>query len=561
MREQPLIIVVGGLGNHDGAWRRLEAKLREQGISGDWHHHDTRGLRSLFRTARVRDLTLALIAEIDDLAQEYSRIILVGHSAGGMIIRDAYLFAAGAYPDHPQRREWWNKVESVLLFASINRGFRPYATTCWALGLALMKLISLQWLLLKPPSWFALGWLMELEKGSFVVTDLRLSWMRHFHERDDEHRPFVVQFLGDIDGVVAREDVRDTEAFANSYTVTIEGADHNNLFDPQAPPGTAGFARILQAFQNPDPRVSEPEQAQELAATGPGMVVFVLHGIRDGNSGWVTDIAEAIEQQCKADQVQHQPLNALSRCEPLRSEPPVLVDRSTYGWFSAIKFALPWVRRRNLSWFLDRYSYHVARNPDVKFHFVGHSNGTYILGTSLLEVPSLMFDRVYLAGSVLPREFPWKRMLARQVVTVANQCSSEDWPVGGLCRGLHLIGFRDVGTGGVDGFDELDDSAIQAQTLWFKGDHGKPLQRPNQPKIVSYLLSPNMVNPLLPAPTGVDLCQRPSFWFMVKMYGSALLVLVGVCALAFGAWWGFTHDHEGLVIIGILLLYFVLDTI
>ncbi|BCQ69973.1 hypothetical protein PEQA60_39630 [Pseudomonas sp. Eqa60] len=223
MRVEPLIVVVGGLGNHDGAWRRLEDRLREQGITGHWHHHDTRGVRNLFRAARVRDLSLELMAKIDALAPQYSRIILLGHSAGGMIVRDAYLLAAGAYLDQPSRGAWWSKVESVLLFASINRGFRPYATATWALGMALMKLVSLQWLLLKPPSWFTLGWLMELEKGSFFVTDLRLSWMRHFHERDDEHRPFVVQFLGDIDGVVAREDVRDTEAFANSYTVTIEG--------------------------------------------------------------------------------------------------------------------------------------------------------------------------------------------------------------------------------------------------------------------------------------------------------------------------------------------------
>lgn len=557
MHEHPLIIVVGGLGNHHAAWKRLEARLHDQGISGDWHHYDTQGVGSILRAGRVRDLTRELLANIDRLAGDYRRIILVGHSAGGMIVRDAYLLAAGAYPDQPSRREWWSKVESVLLFASINRGFRPYATATWALGMALMKLVSLQWLLLKPPSWFALGWLMELEKGSFFVTDLRLSWMRHFHELDGEHRPFVVQFLGDIDGVVAREDVRDTEAFANSYTVTIEGADHSNLFDPAAPPGAAGFVRILEVFRNPDPQLHEPEQAGELPATGPGRVVFVLHGIRDGNSGWVTDIAEAIEQQAKSDGQDKPPAATCSS-----HESPVLVDRSTYGWFSAIKFALPWVRRGNLAWFLDRYSYHVARNPDVQFHFVGHSNGTYILGTSLLEVSSLKFDRVYLAGSVLPREFPWRRMmLQRQVATVANQCSSEDWPVGGLCRGLHLIGFRDVGTGGVDGFDELQDLPTQTQTLWFKGDHGKPLQRPNQSKIVNYVLSPHIATPLLPAPTGADLCERPSFWFRARMYGFALLTALGVGVAFYGAWWGFTHDLEGLVIAGILLLYFVLNTI
>ena len=115
MRVEPLIVVVGGLGNHDGAWRRLEDRLREQGITGHWHHHDTRGVRNLFRAARVRDLSLELMAKIDALAPQYSRIILLGHSAGGMIVRDAYLLAAGAYLDQPSRGAWWS---NCLLYTS-----------------------------------------------------------------------------------------------------------------------------------------------------------------------------------------------------------------------------------------------------------------------------------------------------------------------------------------------------------------------------------------------------------------------------------------------------------
>lgn len=535
MPEETLIVVVGGLGNSDSAWRRLEVRLRENGIIGEWYCHQTSGLRTVFRGSTVRNITEELITKIDSRAQGRKRIILVGHSAGGMIVRDAYLLAAGAYPDHPNKLPWWDKVESILLFASINRGFRPYARTSWALGLAIMKLVSLQWLLLKPPLGFPLGWLMELERGSFFVTDLRLAWMRYFHERDDEYRPFVVQFIGDIDGVVAHEDVRDTEAFVNSYTVTINGADHFNLFDPDAPPAGNGFPEILKVFQNPEP--SDSKLAEALTDTGPERVIFILHGIRDGNSGWVTDIAEAIEKKCKE--------MGLS----------VSVDRSTYGWFSAIKFALPWVRRKNLPWFLDRYSYHVARNPNVRFHFIGHSNGTYILGTSLLKVSSLIFDRIYLAGSVLPREYPWKRIFAKnQVSTVANQCSSDDWPVGWLCRGLHWIGFRDVGTGGFDGFKDLK---AWEQTQWFKGNHGKPLQRPNQPNIVDYILSTKIESPLMPTPE--DLCSNPSLWFKTKMYLFSPILAMVILTLGAMAWYGWTHGYHNFVILFAALLYFIMD--
>lgn len=561
MGEQPLIIVVGGLGHFDGAWKRLEARLRKQGFVGDWHFHDTRSPQNLFRGARVRDLSLALIAKINHLAKDRRRIILVGHSAGGMVVRDAYLVAAGAYADDSQRLEWWNKVEAVLLFASLNRGYRPYASASWALGLALMKLVTLQWLFLTPPFSFALGWLMELEKGSFFVTDLRLAWMRHFHRRGQEHRPFVVQFLGDIDGVVAREDVRDTEAFANSYTVTIKGADHNNLFDPHAPPAAEGFTQILQVFQNPDPQARNPEQAQTLEVSGPRLVVFVLHGIRDGNSGWVTDLTEAIEQRCKDQEINRRQLENIEGADGAFMEPPVLVDRSTYGWFSAIKFALPWVRRSNLPWFLDRYSYHMARNPDVQFHFIGHSNGTYILGTSLLQVSSLKFERVYLAGCVLPREFAWQAMLPDRVATLVNQCSSEDWPVGGLCRGLQRIGFSDVGTGGVDGFDDLEGNPYSTQTRWFNGNHGKALQRPNQAQIVDYVLGQTTHSPLMPDPTGADWCPQPPARFMFRMQVCASLLAVISIVLVCLAGYGLAHHHEGLVMIAAVLLYFVLDTV
>ncbi|WP_085598608.1 MULTISPECIES: hypothetical protein [unclassified Pseudomonas] len=87
------------------------------------------------------------------------------------------------------------------------------------------------------------------------------------------------------------------------------------------------------------------------------------------------------------------------------------------------------------------------------------------------------------------------------------------------------------------------------------------MQRPNQSKIVEYLLAPATTDPLLPEPTGADLCHRPSFWFRLKMSGFALGLAVLVGLATYGAWWGFSHDHESLVILGILVLYFVLDTV
>jgi hypothetical protein len=93
-----------------------------------------------------------------------------------------------------------------------------------------------------------------------------------------------------------------------------------------------------------------------------------------------------------------------------------------------------------------------------------------------------------LAGSVLPADFRWDEMIKNgQVKRVASQCGSVDWPVGWLCRSLNMIFFKDVGTGGYDGFTYLN---AADQMKWFDGGHGSPLARRNQPYIAKYILAP-----------------------------------------------------------------------
>jgi hypothetical protein len=70
-----------------------------------------------------------------------------------------------------------------------------------------------------------------------------------------------------------------------------------------------------------------------------------------------------------------------------------------------LEFAIPWLREKKIRWFQDQYSSLLARYPRARFSFIGHSNGTYMLGHSLKRVPGMVFDRVTLVGSVLPREY------------------------------------------------------------------------------------------------------------------------------------------------------------
>ncbi|HSM81200.1 MAG TPA: hypothetical protein VLS96_05920 [Nodosilinea sp.] len=137
--------------------------------------------------------------------------------------------------------------------------------------------------------------------------------------------------------------------------------------------------------------------------------------------------------------------SARQQIDILKAPPLSSPLRSTYGYFSAFNFFFPWLRRQNIRWLQDKYSYRLALNPEAKFHFIGHSNGTYSLGESLKRVPAMQFGRIYLAGSVLPRDYPWQeRFDLDQVGQLRNDRSCWDWPVGLLCSGLRGIGMTDI---------------------------------------------------------------------------------------------------------------------
>jgi hypothetical protein len=90
----------------------------------------------------------------------------------------------------------------------------------------------------------------------------------------------------------------------------------------------------------------------------------------------------------------------------------------------------------------------------AEFSIVAHSNGTYMLGQSLLHTPGMRFITVVLAGSVLPQTFPWDQLAEHdQVIRVRNERANRDWPVAVLCSGLRGLQMRDVGTAGFAGFE------------------------------------------------------------------------------------------------------------
>ena len=107
----------------------------------------------------------------------------------------------------------------------------------------------------------------------------------------------------------------------------------------------------------------------------------------------------------------------------------------------------------------------------------------------------MRFDRVLLAGSVLPVGYDWRgRRETGQVRRIRNDRAARDIPVGVLCAGLRGLGMRDVGTAGVDGFHEWDDDA-KSEVYYYPGGHSAALSVDNLPRLVTFMLDGTVLEP------------------------------------------------------------------
>jgi predicted esterase len=435
MPPKRLVFVVPGLDGQERNWEPLLSRLRNEpglrdGTEALWEFwpHGLRG--SSFR--RVKPVALELQATINETFTAkgpFDDVILVGHSVGALLIREAYLRASNAY--------------------QVNR------TLSGRIIAAIAKLTFL----------YERMTVYDLARGSAFITDLRLAWIRYVYKLADRGAdPIVVQFLGTTDTIVARVDSLDTEQFPNGTVIDIPDASHGNLYrlDAAADPDARYtlFRKVfVQGYRTETAGHRPPSERRK--------IVFVLHGIRASNTGWVDETAQLAEKVSN----------------------DVIAIRASYGYFSALHFFLPWVRRTRARWFQDRYSELAAQYPapETQFCFIGHSNGTYMLGRGLERVSMMRFQRAYIVGSVLPRTYPWtKRIGDRQIFSLCSDASAWDWPVGLLCSALSFMG--DIGTGGFWGFEAAPPEMKEFR--YYKGGHSKPLEdRRHLQNIVDYVIN------------------------------------------------------------------------
>ncbi|WP_431859975.1 hypothetical protein [Azospirillum sp.] len=132
-----------------------------------------------------------------------------------------------------------------------------------------------------------------------------------------------------------------------------------------------------------------------------------------------------------------------------------------YGRYGLLKFLNPFCNRRMIDHFYTWYGRLVEADPSINLNdarkrhsIAAHSFGSWIVCYSMLKHSDIKFDKIILCGSILPSDFEWSILFARdQIGAVRNECGLKDpWPkwAGAL--------IARAGTGGSHGFNWFDSS-------------------------------------------------------------------------------------------------------
>jgi hypothetical protein len=138
-------------------------------------------------------------------------------------------------------------------------------------------------------------------------------------------------------------------------------------------------------------------------------VVFPLHGIRTRGE-WIGTLSDVLSTRAW-------------RCRQ---------EGWDFGWFWALQLLMPWARESRVRWFRKQYTNecentYVGAASNAYPSIVAHSFGTYILGNALLKYDNIRFNKVIVVGSILPRKFPWDRLLDRgQIQEVRCEYGARD---------------------------------------------------------------------------------------------------------------------------------------
>ncbi len=416
----------------------------------------------------------------------YDSIVLVGYSAGALLVRQAYLnglggattdgllpMAASRHQHRPQQ-EWTTKVDRIVLFAGMNRGWsldrRPanMGLAYW-LGAKVLRVICN----LSGVCEFS----MALERGAPFVANLRLAWVRAASTHADNF-PTVVQILGKNDTLVTREDETDIAVSTGFVFIDVRDVDHESIMDIRA--GTTSWRALEDALKLTKPDLlAKYKTLKDAKNARVDRVLFIRHGIRDDNR-WTTKLRRVLcdaawkntHRHCKDD-------------APKDYDGPLIsINIDSYGYFGMLPFLIENIRQDKVREFVDSYTEEVAKSadPDVPVDFLGHSNGTYVLAAGLEKYQALKVQRVAFANSVVRRNLDWSAL--EVAGPVRNYMGAKDWVVAVFPRLFELHeSLGDLGSAGFKGFER----GIGAKgNVLLEGGHGIGIKESNWQDLVHF---------------------------------------------------------------------------
>jgi hypothetical protein len=435
---------------------------------------------------RLEDGINRHFTDCKDKGAPYGRIVLVGYSAGALLIRKAFLYGLGRLEDHPtfaqgltrSVQDWAAAVERIVLLAGMNRGWsleerRPGFSfgEYWAavvFGPVLQRLgVS--------------KFLYDIERGSPFVVNLRLQWVTTA-AKIGEKFPTVVQILGSDDEYVGRADQMDLDTARGFYFLEAGKVDHTSVASVELHE-TARRA-VTSAFI-----YNRKQLAEKAAMVGPvederriAHYIFIRHGIRD--TGEWMGLLEA--ELCK------RALNAKRPCrkDAKAKEPLTKVDIDRYSYFGMLPFLIPALRNAKVREFLDSYTEAIAKtgNPDLPVDYIGHSHGTFILAKGLETYRTLKINKAVFANSVVNISYPWDKVTSlsggNRLRDIRNYSGDADIIVATFPRLFEKYTSSELGSAGYVGFDK---SPAVNNHFVLRGRHSVGVAKENHQHIADYL--------------------------------------------------------------------------
>lgn len=506
-------------------------------------------------TTNVNVMVNDLLKRMDALWAERTangeppKIILIGHSMGALLARKLYVCACGENADAPfeeeienrQQRPWAAYVDRIVLLAGMNNGWS--IDFHLSLGNGLMLTIGtmlgnlLSFAGFKPTAF-------SVRKGGSFITQLRiqsLSMQKHAAGKGVGDA-LTVQLLGSVDDIVSPEDNVDLISGSAFVYLEVPFSKHGNVIRmndaTRVGVTTLGALRsgvLMQALtETPDNLQSQQVITAESKRITPDGnvtdVVFVIHGIRD-EGFWTHKVAQRVVKEGRDNGRQFE------------------TETSSYGYFPLLHFTLPNYRRAKVEWLMEQYTENLARYPNADFSFVGHSNGTYLMAKALKDYPACKFKNVLFAGSVVNRKYNWADFQqSSRIDNVFNVVATSDWVVGIFPKAFHVLGFRDLGSAGYDGFNTL---APANQVICIPGGHGAGVEEQYWSSIAEFIVH-GRTSTLIP----VD--PNPRKFVFKSWISVSLLILIVLLTLGIACTIWYLLAGHGEIRMLLLILYLVL---